>query len=79
MDLLKSIDSETMLLIGAIAVAFLLLRLFLRTFNVSLGLILTIVAIALLLQYGFGISPRELWFEVSHLPRHLLRLAKNFG
>ena len=78
MDLLKSIDSETMLLIGAIAVAFLLLRLFFRVFNVGLGLILTIVAIALLLQYGFGISPRELWFE-SHLPRHLLRLAKNFG
>jgi hypothetical protein len=77
--LFESINSQTVLLLGSIAVSFLLLRLFLRIFNVGLGLILTIVAIALLLQYGFDISPRELWFEVGHLPQNLLRLAKNFG
>lgn len=79
MSLLESIDSQTVLLIGAIAVAFLLLKLLLRMFNMGLGLILTTVAIALVLQYGFGISPRELWFEVSHLPQDLLRLTKGLG
>ncbi|MGB5961342.1 MAG: hypothetical protein WBG73_11830 [Coleofasciculaceae cyanobacterium] len=76
---LELLDSQTVLLIAAIAVAFLLIRLFLRIFNVGLGLILSIVAIALILQYGFDINPRELWYEVSRLPQHLLRLAKNFG
>ncbi|MEO8891537.1 MAG: hypothetical protein ABI417_08375 [Coleofasciculaceae cyanobacterium] len=76
---IESFDSQTVLLIGAIAVAFLLIRLFLRIFNVGLGLILSIIAIALILQYGFDISPRELWYEVSRLPQHLLRLTKNFG
>lgn len=75
----ESIDSQTVLLIGAIAVAFLLLRLVWRIFNVGLGLIFAIVAIALVLQYGFGISPKELWFEVSHLPQDLLRMAKTFS
>jgi hypothetical protein len=79
MSLLESIDSQTVLLVAAIAVAFLLLRLFLRIFNVGLGLILTIAAIALILQVGFGISPRELWSETTHLPQDLLRLAKRFG
>jgi hypothetical protein len=79
MSLLESIDSQTVLLVAAIAVAFLLLRLFLRIFNVGLGLILTIAAIALILQVGFGISPRELWSETAHLPQDLLRLAKRFG
>lgn len=76
---LELLDSQTVLLIAAIAVAFLLIRLFLRIFNVGLGPILTIIAIALILQYGFNISPRELWSEVSRLPQELLRLAKNFG
>lgn len=76
---LELLDSQTVLLIAAIAVAFLLIRLFLRIFSVGLGLILSIVAIALILQYGFDISPRELWYEVSRLPQYLLRLVKNFS
>lgn len=76
---IEALDSQTVLLIGAIAVAFLLIRLFLRIFNVGLGLILSIIAIALILQYGFDISPRELWYEVSRLPQYLLRLTKNLG
>lgn len=79
MSLLESIDSQTVSLVAAIAVAFLLLKLFLRIFNVGLGLVLTIAAIALILQLGFGISPRELWYETAHLPQDLLRLAQRFG
>jgi len=79
MPLLESIDSQTVSMVAAIAVAFLLLKLFLRAFNVGLELILTIAGIALVLQLGFGISPRELWYETAHLPQDLLRLAKRFG
>lgn len=79
MFLFESIDSQTVSSIAAIAVAFLLLKLFLRVFNIGLGLILTIAAIAIVLQFGFDISPRELWFEVSYLPQNLLRLAKRFS
>jgi hypothetical protein len=78
-SLFNSIDSQTVLLIAAIAVAFLLLRLFFRVLNVGLGSILTIVAIGLVLQYVFGISPKELWFEISHLPQNLARLLQGFS
>lgn len=78
-SLLESVDSQLILIIAAIAVAVLIFRLFLRFLNVGLGSILTIVAIVLILQYVFGISPRELWFEISHLPQTLTRLLSSFG
>ncbi|OKH30768.1 hypothetical protein NIES2119_30225 [[Phormidium ambiguum] IAM M-71] len=68
-SLFESIDPQVVLLIGAIAVSILLVRLFLRVLNVGLGTILTIVAIVLVLQYVFGISPKQLWFEITHLPQ----------
>lgn len=76
--LMESIDPQVVLLVGAIAVSLLLLRLLLRVFNVGLGTILTIVAIVLVLQYIFGISPKQLWFEISHLPQYFSRLIKGF-
>ncbi len=78
-DLFDIINSQTVLVIAAIAVAFLLVRLLFRILSVSLGMILTIVAIVLVLQYLFGISPRELWFEISHLPQHIARLMQSFS
>lgn len=78
-SLLDSIDSQAVLLIAAIAVAFLLVRLLFRILNVGLGMILTIVAIVLVLQYLFGISPRQLWFEIGHLPQALARLLQGFS
>lgn len=77
--LLESVDSQTVLLVAAIAVSLLLFRLMFRILNVGLGLILTIVAIVLVLQYFFGISPRHLLFEISYLPQHLIRLLKSLG
>jgi len=74
-----SIDPQVVLVIGAIAVSILLVRLFLRVLNVGLGTILTIVAIVFVLQYVFGISPKQLWFEITHLPQYLARLVQGFG
>jgi hypothetical protein len=78
-SLLESIDSQAVLVIAAIAVAALLLRLAFRVLNVGLGIILTIVAIMFVLQYLFGISPRQLWFEIGHLPQELGRWLKGFA
>jgi uncharacterized transporter YbjL len=63
------VDTQIVLLVGAIAVFFLLSRLFFRIFSSAAGTILTIVIIVLLLQYAFDISPKELWYEISHLPQ----------
>lgn len=78
-SLLESIDSQTILVIGAIVVTLLLVRLLFRVLNAGLGTILTLAAIVLLLQYVFGISPRQLWFEISHLPQDLVQLAKSLS
>ncbi len=72
-----SMDTQAVLVVGAIAVFFLLSRLLFRLLNVGTGTILAIVAIVLVLQYAFGISPRELWFEVSHLPQTVARFVQS--
>jgi hypothetical protein len=77
--LFRSTDAHIVLVMGATAIAFLSLRLVFRVLNGGLGLILALVTIALILQFGFDISPHELWFEVSHLPRDLLRLAQRWS
>jgi hypothetical protein len=73
------IDSQVVLIIGAIAIALLSLQLLLRILNVAWGTILAIVAVFLVLQYAFGISPRQVWFEISHLPQDLVRLVQGFS
>jgi hypothetical protein len=76
-SLLGSIDSHVVLVVAAIAVLFLLVRLLFRVLSVSLGLILTILAIVLVLQYGFDISPSQLWGEVGNLPGDVMQFVKN--
>ncbi len=78
MDFLSdSVDTQVVLVAGAIAVFFLLSKLLFRLLNIGTGTILTIVAIVLVLQYAFGISPRELWFEIIHLPQTFARFAQS--
>lgn len=77
--LLEAVDPQLVLVIAAIAIAVLLFRLLLRVLNVGMGTILAIVTIGLVLQYFFGISPKQLLFEISHLPQDLMRLVKSLG
>ena len=80
MDFLSdTMDTQVVMLVGAIAVFFLLSRLFFRIFSGAAGTLLSIVIIVLLLQYAFNITPKELWYEVSHLPQSLARFAKQFA
>lgn len=71
------IDSQIVLIGAAIAVALLSITLLIRIFKAGSGLILTIVAIVLVLQYVFGISPNQLWGEVFNLPQDLARLVRS--
>ncbi len=77
-SLIGSVDSQAVLVIAAIAVALLLGTLIVRILKASMGLILTIVAIVLVLKFGFGISPGQLWGEIGNLPQDIVQWAKSF-
>lgn len=76
--LIGLVDSQAVLVIAAIAVALLLGTLVFRILKASLGLILTILVIMLVLQYGFDISPSQLWGEIGNLPQDVIQLVKSF-
>ncbi|AFY92140.1 hypothetical protein [Chamaesiphon minutus] len=73
------LDLQTILGLATIVGLVVIGRSILRIFNVGLGLIISIVVVVLILQYGFDLSPRELWYEFSYLPQKLMRLARNIG
>ncbi|WP_373542290.1 hypothetical protein [Chamaesiphon sp.] len=73
----SGLDLRTVLGLATIVGLVMLVRSVLKIFNSGLGLIISVIAIVLILQYGFDLSPRELWYEFSHLPQYLVRLAKN--
>ena len=78
-SLFDAIDLQTVSAIATIAVTLVILRLLFRSLNIGFGLILTLVAIVLVLQYFFDISPRHLWFEIIHLPQDSLHFVKRLG
>ena len=69
-----AIDSQTVLFVAAIAVSLLLVTLLFRILKAGLGLILMILAIVMILQYLFGISPQQLWSQIGNLPQDALQL-----
>jgi hypothetical protein len=77
--LLTAVDSQTVLLIGAIVVSLLFLQLLFRILNASWEIILAIGAIVVVLHYFFGVSPNQLLTEISQLPQELLRLVQNLN
>ena len=76
-SLIGSVDSQTVLVVAAIAVSLLLVTLLFRILKAGLGLILTILAIVLILQSVFGISPGQLWGEIVNLPQDAIQLVKS--
>lgn len=71
------VDSQVVLLIAAIVVVVLASRLIFQVLRAGAGSILGLVAIVLGLQYLFGIAPKQLWFEVSHLPQMAMRFFQS--
>jgi hypothetical protein len=76
--LISSVNIQTILVLATIAIVFLLVKLLLRILQTSFGLILAILAIVLVLQYGFGISPSQLWAEVGSLPQDIVQVVSSF-
>ncbi len=76
-SLMSSVDSQTVLMVAAIAVSLLLVTLLYRILKAGLGLILTILAIVLVLQSVFGINPGQLWGEIGNLPQDAIQLVKS--
>ncbi len=48
-------------------------------FSGAAGTILSIVIIVLLLQYAFDITPKELWYEIIHLPQSLAQFVQQLS
>ncbi|MFQ4139033.1 hypothetical protein PGN35_022240 [Nodosilinea sp. PGN35] len=78
-SLFSSIDSQLVLLVAAIAVVVLASQLFFRILSVGLVPILGLVGIVAALQYLFGITPKQLWFEVSHLPQLAMKFFNSLA
>jgi Gpi18-like mannosyltransferase len=76
-SLIGSVDSQTVLVVAAIAVSLLVVTLLYRILKAGFGLILTILAIVLVVQYAFGISPGQLWSEIRNLPQDALQLVNS--
>ncbi|PZV08091.1 MAG: hypothetical protein DCF32_05715 [Leptolyngbya sp.] len=74
-----AVGSQLVLLIAAIAVVVLAFQLFFRILSVGLVPLIGLVAIFAALQYLFGISPKQLWFEVSHLPQMAMKFFNSLG
>lgn len=75
---IAAVDPQTVLVIGTIVVTLLLGALLFKVLKASAGLILTLAAIVLGLQYLFGISPNQLWHEIANLPQDLSQLMSSF-
>lgn len=76
-SLVGLVDSQTALIVGAIALSLLLLRLLVQIFQAGFGSMAAILALVLVLYYVFGISPTQLWMEMSHLPQDLVTLVRS--
>ena len=74
-SLIGAVNPQTLLVVAAIAISLLSLMLLVRILKTGAGLILTILAIVLGLQYGFGISPSQLWGEIAALPQEVIQIV----
>ena len=77
--LFNSVDSQLVLLIAAIAVVVLASKLFFRILTVGIGPMIGLLIIFVALQYLFGISPKQVWFEVSHLPQMAIKFFNSLS
>ena len=75
----SAVDSQLVLLVAAIAVIVLVSQLFFRILSVGLVPLIGLVVIFVALQYLFGITPKQLWFEVSHLPQMAMKFFNSLA
>lgn len=76
-SLVGLVDSQIVLIVGAIAVSLLLLRLLVQILQAGFGSMAAILALVLVLDYVFGISPTQLWMEMSQLFQDLVTWVRS--
>lgn len=74
-----SIDTQLIGMIGAIAIAFLAFRLIFKLFQQESKTVLALVIIFLIYQFVLDVSPREIWFEISHLPQAIAQFIQRLA
>ncbi|WP_210404112.1 hypothetical protein [Chroococcidiopsis sp. TS-821] len=60
---------DLIILIAALIVAWLVFTALIRVVKTTLSTALTIAAIVLILQIGFGVQPQQLWQQLVQLPQ----------
>ena len=77
-SLIGSVDPQVVLVVAALAVLVLSVMLLIRIVKAGGGLILAILAIVLVVHYGFGISTNQIWGEIGRLPQDVTQIVKSF-
>ncbi len=65
---------DLIILIAALIVAWLVFTALIRVVKTTLSTALTIAAIVLILQIGFGVQPQQLWQQLVQLPQIIREL-----
>lgn len=67
-------SSDFIVLVAAVVVSWLAFGALLRTVRATAGTAIAIAVIVLVLQYAFGVTPRQLWHEMTQIPQMLGQL-----
>ncbi|AFZ30303.1 hypothetical protein Glo7428_1747 [Gloeocapsa sp. PCC 7428] len=65
---------DLIVLIAALVVAWLVFTALMRVVKTTLSTALTVAAIVLILQIGFGVQPQQLWQQIVQLPQMIREL-----
>ncbi|MES1022147.1 hypothetical protein ABN584_04480 [Gloeocapsa sp. BRSZ] len=65
---------DLIVLIAALVVAWLVFTALMRVVKTTLSTALTVAAIVLILQIGFGVQPQQLWQQIVQLPQIIREL-----
>ncbi|OKH27872.1 hypothetical protein NIES1031_07970 [Chroogloeocystis siderophila 5.2 s.c.1] len=65
---------DLIVLIAALVVAWLVFTALIRVVKTTLSTALTVAAIVLILQIGFGVQPQQLWQQIVQLPQMIREL-----
>jgi len=65
---------DLIVLIAALVVAWLVFTALIRVVKTTLSTALTVAAIVLILQIGFGVQPQQLWQQIMQLPQMIREL-----
>lgn len=63
-------------MIIALIVAWIVFTILVKILKTTVSNALTVAAVIVLLQVGYGITPQDIWQQLMHLPQNLTHLKK---